>query len=1322
MLKHKNFFDLQRFATISNSNSYSLVSGTSGNDSIYNQYTTNVTINTGAGSDTIYSWGGQNGTIDGGADNDYIHIGHYIITDEEWFYGSKNLLKGGVGNDSIRNWGASATVNGGSGNDSLLNYGEYSTIIGSTGNDTIYNNWDFSTNSPHSDDYAWNVVFKYSSGDGNDIIYGFKSDSTLSISGDTYSTTKSGSDIIVTVGKGKITLVGAASLSKVNITGTYSSGVVTLKSSSDKTSLIGVSSNDSLYISHYSVTASGGAGNDTIWGYECDYAKIYGGDGNDIIYNYQGDYSYMFGGNGDDSIYNKTWISTIDAGNGNDTIINLHSGKNTSINGGDGNDLISLTSATDWTHEHTIKGGTGNDTIYGNSLAGNAQGSTYQFSSGDGNDIIYNFTKYDKISLGGGTYTRSTVGSDVVISVTSGGSMTLKNAKGEIIDIVGGTLQSSGGNSKLITLTSGNDTYNNTVKGATINALGGKDTIYNNNSNVSISGGKGNDYIQNSIGADNCTLRGGDGNDTISNNVIGNMVDGNIGGDKVLIDGGAGNDSIINDNDEDVTLLCGAGDDTVVNWAINTSINGGDGKDLIYIHYNGGTITGGNGNDTIYEDNYDENLGDGILYLYGADDGNDFISGFSSSDTLSIGGGSYSSVKSGNDIIFTVGEGKITLVGAASLSKVNVKGTKVVTKENSWKLSGTTATYGTSSKALVTVKGVKSTDGLTINITKKIVTVAAKSLNKKKVTVSDGYTLKLGNDVDTPNPSTAKWSHNGTTATYKSAGTTAGYTLDNNTITYSKAKSASTLATVKGIKESATLAVKNKVVTLTKANLSGSNVTVSGSYGFNFAKGDYKNISITASNNKDSITSSGSNLSIKGGKGNDVISLSSAAKNNVIVYNNGDGSDTISGFDENDTIKIVSTAKVTTSGNDVVFTVGKGSITVKDAKDKTFTYITNSGTKTYSTIPESSTPYTIDAAKTAVILSSAYAEKSFDVEKLGNKIVVIDASTVKKDLSITGNEKSNNIIGGAGNDTIDGYTGDDTLTGGDGADIFLYYNGDGNDVIADYSEEDEIQIEGSAKATTSGRDVILTVGKNKITVKNAAKNKIGVTYVENGIEHDYISGEQTVLISSDRKGKTVTLSEKYWKDTFDITKNFGTGIQTINATEVTQKLKITGNDKANDIWGGSGDDTLIGGEGNDTLYGSQGADVFVYAKGDGDDTIDDYMPGEDKIKLVSGAVSGDYYTQGDTVVLRIDSGKIRVNNSVGKRITIIEEDGTSSSKKYTAKPLADATFFLADDDDFATDNQLSSIVQSNVAADYSFLNTPMTLDKENNIIICADKK
>jgi Ca2+-binding RTX toxin-like protein len=413
-------------------------------------------------------------------------------------------------------------------------------------------------------------------------------------------------------------------------------------------------------------------------------------------------------------------------------------------------------------------------------------------------------------------------------------------------------------------------------------------------------------------------------------------------------------------------------------------------------------------------------------------------------------------------------------------------------------------------------------------------------------------------------------------------------------------------------------------------------------------------------------------------------------------------------------------AKVSTSGNDVIFTVGNGSITIKDAKNKIISYSDANGDKTYSTVP--ATPYKVSKDGKTVTIYTSYDKKDFDVTETvagGDKIETIDASAVNYGINIIGNEKSNKIIGGSGNDTLEGDNGNDSLVGGDGSDVFLYYGGYGNDIISDYAESDIISIASGniSKVKPNGKDVIFTVGKNKITVKNALRK--GITYIDkDDVEHDYKNGEQTVKINETKT--TATISEDYWKKTFDVA-NFGKKIRIIDATPVTNDIKITGNDKANQILGGSGKNTLTGGAGNDTLQGNDKEDIFVYNKGDGDDFIVDYSEG-DKISIVSGIVNN-VSVKSDTVILTVGDGKITVYGAAGKtRITYRDENGEKSkiySKETSNSNVAEPLWFA--ENNFTEVNQLSAIVQNN-SADCSFVNTSTKFSKEDNLITYSDKK
>ncbi|MBR4903770.1 MAG: calcium-binding protein, partial [Selenomonadaceae bacterium] len=696
------------------------------------------------------------------------------------------------------------------------------------------------------------------------------------------------------------------------------------------------------------------------------------------------------------------------------------------------------------------------------------------------------------------------------------------------------------------------------------------------------------------------------------------------------------------------------------------------------------------------------------------------VTGIKSTNGLSVSGKVVTVAKS------SVNKKKITISGDGYTLKLDDDVPKPSTKKAAWSLDGTTATYkssyktagyslakdnksisyteATTAEILATVTGIKSTKGLSVN--GNVVTVKNSALNKEKVTISDGYTIKLADDVTKIENKKSAFSYSNGTATYKSSYKTAGYTLASNSksISYSKATTAKDLATITGAKATKGLSISGKKITLKNSALNNK-VTVSGSYEFNFAS-DYKKATITGSKNADTIAVNGSKVSINGGKGNDTIkifgssnTITGGAGSDLFIYNS--GNNIITDYAAEDKISISGAANVTTSGKDVIF---NEKLTVKGAADKIVTYYDTSGEHNYI---YSNTPYTINAAGTGITLSSSYSDKKFEAETYVENLVTIDATAATQGVDIMGNDNSNKIIGSNGNDTLEGLGGNDTLTGGKGADVFVYYDGEGKDVITDYEEKDTIQIaSGTAQISTSGRNVIFKVGKGSITVKNAAKT--GITYLDkDDFEHNSLNGKEMVKISDE----TATIDKKYWKKSFEVDK-YGNGLRNIDASATTGDIKITGNEYANRIISGSGNSTLTGGAGNDTLFGDDGENVFVYNKGDGYDVIYNYAAG-DKISLTSGTVSKKN-VKGDTVILTIGKGKISLSGAADKDITIIE-DGTQKTIPYTAKNVAES-WFMADDDNFAvSDNQISSIVE-NSSVNYSVFKKEADLSASNSIL------
>ena len=422
-----------------------------GNDSVYNSAGYYSTINAGDGNDTIHGFNESDTlTITGGSYSTQTSGSDVIVTVGKGkirLIGAKGkslntnkdartkVITLTEGDDRFYNNLRAVTINAGAGDDSISNAERNVTITGGAGNDDIHNSYgdNVTINAGAGNDFislsssAENNVIKYASGDGNDTIYGFNETTTLSIADATYSTKKSGSNVIVTVGKGKITLVNAASLSAVNLEEDTSTNLiitnetpspVTLDSdvrtvnASARTKAVKITGND------LNNNIIGGTKNDLIWGDDGD-DSILGGKGNDTLSGDEGN-DLLSGGKGNDKL---------SGGAGND-----------SLSGDDGKDIL-----RGGTGDDTLTGGTGNDSLWGNAGA-----DTFIYATGDGKDIIYGFDDNDLLKITGtfsGTYDSSA--DEVYFKVgTTSNVITLRDINASTFNVNGDTYKISG--SKLL--------------------------------------------------------------------------------------------------------------------------------------------------------------------------------------------------------------------------------------------------------------------------------------------------------------------------------------------------------------------------------------------------------------------------------------------------------------------------------------------------------------------------------------------------------------------------------------------------------------------------------------------------------------------------------------------------------------------------------------------------------------------------------------------------------------------------------------------------------------------------------------------------------
>ena len=483
---------------------------------------------------------------------------------------------------------------------------------------------------------------------------------------------------------------------------------------------------------------------------------------------------------------------------------------------------------------------------------------------------------------------------------------------------------------------------------------------------------------------------------------------------------------------------------------------------------------------------------------------------------------------------------------------------------------------------------------------------------------------------------------------------------------------------------------------------------ISGGYGADYLAGDSGNDIINGDNGNDIII---------GGYGNDT--LTGGAGKNIFIYDDGDGNDVITDYTAgSDTIQIDSGSIIgsSLSGNDVILNIGSGSIKLKNAKNKNITVTDSNGNTTTKIYNDSATTLTVTDNDSATIT-------------LNSLIKTVDATSRTKAVNIIGNSLANSILGGNAADTLNGGKGNDNLKGGNGKDVFVYANGDGNDVITDYTANyDKIKLTSGSitSSSLSGNDVILKIGTGSIKLKNAKNKNITVTD-SNGNTTTKIYGiTSTTLKITNSDSATVTADSS---------------IKTIDAAKRTKAIKITGNYLANTINGGSGadtiyggsgndsilgnsgkdslfgdsgNDTLIGGKGNDTLKGGAGKDVFVYANGDGSDWITDYTS-QDTIKITNGNIDS-VSLNGSSVIFKIGYGYIKLKNAKNKNINIIDSKGNKTSKVYnsSSKNFIEEHWFLENANFNISNNDLNSIINNDsnfISNDYYDKNSNKNFDQ-----------
>ncbi|MBE8950947.1 MAG: hypothetical protein SR3Q1_10190 [Quinella sp. 3Q1] len=1159
-----------------------------------------VIVNSGAGDDTIINHESDT-TIDSGADNDYIDNN-----------GSNVSIYADTGEDNIINWGASVTIEAGDDNNTINSGGSEVTIKSGTGNDSIYNGGD---------------SVEIFTGAGMDFI------------------TNKGSKVTIDAGDGNnhISLDGGNNISVKTGTG-----------------------NDSIYNFGKKVTINAGDGDDHI-GNNNSSVTINAGTGNDSIYNAGN--SVSINATEDDTgdyFYNESSKVTILAGAGNDTIDSRysnaeHKGSNVTIDAGDGDNQISL----DGGNNISVKAGADNDSIYAV-----GSGSNLTIGAGDGENIV---------SLDGGNNISVTTGkhNDSIFATGKGSGMTIDTG-------IGKNLVSVGSDWKNITIIGGDnaevvDVIFNAGNKASIESKAGHDYIRNTGDSVSVYGGDDGDIIENY--GSNIYLQGDDGK---TSRKIGDYIYSDEGSN-VTIDAGADADTIIACHDVQSSISGGAGKDYIavsrisadeldkvsnqglshIAWSLISIFTRFPNLENYVSALQGGALSGAELLNEVYVKNETRKafFGSALKVLnyaskiFSAVDLYNFVSNINIlSKTSTVAGGA------GDDTI--VGDGFSKRVFEYSEGE----GNDVIYR------------FAMDSKLSSSLNEATDNDFLsTLHIKEGLVKEVAIDNKDVIVKVGDG-SIKL---VDAVGKKFKLREASGYT-------TTRAYGTDSSGAVVCSifgSASADTLQDNVGIKR------QSYIIAPGSAAPKDPIIGVVNKAAF-FGEGGNDKI---YANDKDSTLDGGRGKNtLCGGDANDVIKCD-LGKN--LVYGNG-GDDTV--YSGNMEPKVITTFvgviydDIPSGGSNNTIYAGAGA-----------DIIYNCGNKTY-----------IDGGDAGDYIANNYSDMwntAYD-HKFGKNVTIKGG---KGDDRIHNRGDKVTIDAGADKDTIENYGDNVTINSGTGNDkivlngdetTIIYGKNGGNDTIEGLDAGDTLQLSSVFinEVKVSGQDVILKFDKGSIKLVNHNGRVINLkeadgTLTTRSYDNYTHEGELTCFIFGTAKDEVIYDTIKpatthyhfYGKDGkdkligHDKADNLqgGKGNDTLVGGKGNDKLygddnndslmgakgndtlsggtgndKLYGGDNNDSLNGGAGKDTLYGDKGDDTLVGGKEADIFVYGKGEGNDTIKD-ISGEDTLKLKSVLID-EVQVNDKNVLLKIGDGSINLANAVNKNFNIKNADGTLTTRAY----------------------------------------------------------
>lgn len=240
------------------------------------------------------------------------------------------------------------------------------------------------------------------------------------------------------------------------------------------------------------------------------------------------------------------------------------------------------------------------------------------------------------------------------------------------------------------------------------------------------------------------------------------------------------------------------------------------------------------------------------------------------------------------------------------------------------------------------------------------------------------------------------------------------------------------------------------------------------------------------------------------------------------------------------------------------------------------------------------------------------------IDELRLSDVTLDAAGIAAAL-LNGTEGDDTLYGGDGPDVLAGLGGNDLIVGQGGDDRLI--GGPGNDTLVGGAGNDTVEFQrGDGGDSVDAYDA--TPGKQDVVELGAGIQPTGVT-----VRRDGGANANDLLLDL---GAGDSLRVRH----FAVDDGEGaSGIQALRFADGTvwdtaelRVRSLQGGAAADTLLGYGTADRLVGGGGNDRVNGGAGSDTYVYARGDGDDTIDNFDDGAarvDTLRFEAGVTRSD---------------------------------------------------------------------------------------------------